>query len=113
MEHPSLLIPSSPEPRQADVDKFTSWLGSLGVKPVEPAKIRSTTGTLESLERPGIAQTNFLGSLGELLHFQQDWHLAYDFGDYRLTYDARLRPPLNSKMRRIQPIRTRSPSKKR
>src|SRR5260370_9011716 len=89
MERHSLSIPWSPEPRQADVDKFTAWLRSLGVKPIEPARIRSTTGTLESLERPGITQTNFLGSLGELLHFKQDWHLAYDFSDYRLTYDAR------------------------
>jgi hypothetical protein len=86
----SLSIPKSPQPRPEDVHTFALWLNSLGVNPIDQAKIQSTTGTMESLKKRGIKLTGIKVTSGrEWIHFAQGWHHVHEFGDYRLTYDAR------------------------
>ena len=87
-----LTIKPAPEPRQADIDTFTLWLMSEDVKPVDPSKIRCTTETLDQL-RSGIDLQSFGTSGCRMVHFKHNWLLVHDFGDYRLTYDARVGRP--------------------
>lgn len=88
-----LTIPFPPVPRQADIDAFTVWLMECGVTSPDPRKIHCTTGTLRTLKLPGIEPAMFLRG-DVLVGFTQGWHLVHDYGDYRLTYDGRLKQPV-------------------
>jgi hypothetical protein len=45
---------------------------------------------MESLKKRGIKLTGIKVTSGrEWIHFAQGWHHVHEFGDYRLTYDAR------------------------
>jgi hypothetical protein len=88
MPFSDLTIKAPPEPRQADIDTFVVWLTAQGEKVVDLLKIRCTAEAIEKLVKPGKVRT--VASLGgELIAFNQNGYLVHDFGDYRLTYDAR------------------------
>jgi hypothetical protein len=77
-----------PQPRPEDVEAFTAFLRDHGVDPVIREKIRATSETLPSF----VSSSNPSGKfavLGKVAHLgAPSGTFVWDFGDYRLTYDA-------------------------
>jgi hypothetical protein len=77
-------------PRPQDLESFITWLRSQGLRWIDPEKITCTTEPLEALLPPSPKRPMRSFERGhKLIAFVHLWKLVHDYGDYRLTYDAR------------------------
>jgi hypothetical protein len=81
---------ASIKPRPQDLQSFITWLYSQGLRRIDPEKVTCTTDSLEALlpALPKKPMRSFERG-HKLIAFVHLWTLAHDYGEYRLTYDAR------------------------